>query len=66
VKGRDHSEELGVDGKIILKWMLGKWSGKVWTRVWTGEGVVAGSCQHSNGTSGSINGGEFLDYLSDS
>jgi hypothetical protein len=46
--------------------MLGKWSGKVWTRVWTGEGVVAGSCQHSNGTSGSINGGEFLDYLSDS
>jgi hypothetical protein len=25
---------------------------------------VAGSCEHGNGLSGSINGGEFLDYLS--
>jgi hypothetical protein len=23
-KGRNHSEVLGVDGKIILEWMLGK------------------------------------------
>jgi len=23
-KGRDHSEYLGVDGKIILEWILGK------------------------------------------
>jgi hypothetical protein len=31
VKGRDHSEELGVDGKILLAWILGKQGGKVWT-----------------------------------
>jgi hypothetical protein len=29
--GRDHLEDLGVDGKIILEWILGKQFGKVWT-----------------------------------
>jgi len=24
VKGGDHSEDLGIDGKIILHWILGK------------------------------------------
>jgi hypothetical protein len=24
LKGRDHSEDLGVDGRIILDWILGK------------------------------------------
>jgi hypothetical protein len=28
---KDHSEGLGVDGRIILEWILGKWGGKVWT-----------------------------------
>jgi hypothetical protein len=30
-EGRNHSEDLGVDGKIILEWMLGKQSGMVRT-----------------------------------
>jgi hypothetical protein len=30
MKGRDHSEDLGIDGKIILEWVLGIWGGKVW------------------------------------
>jgi hypothetical protein len=30
-KGRYHSEELGVHGRIILEWILGKYGGKVWT-----------------------------------
>jgi hypothetical protein len=31
LKGRDHLEDLGVDRKIILIWILGENSGKVWT-----------------------------------
>jgi hypothetical protein len=31
LKGRDHSEDLGVSGKIILKWILSKYGEKVWT-----------------------------------
>jgi len=28
LEGRDHYKCLGVDGKIILEWILGKWTGK--------------------------------------
>jgi hypothetical protein len=43
LKGRDHSEELGVDGKIILGWISGKqiakmWTGCVWLRIRTSSG----------------------------
>jgi hypothetical protein len=31
LKGRVHLEDLGVDRKIILKWILEKESGKLWT-----------------------------------
>jgi hypothetical protein len=30
LKGRDYSKDLGVDGKIILEWILGKYGGKLW------------------------------------
>jgi hypothetical protein len=29
LKVRDHSEDIGVDGKIILTWILGKYGGMV-------------------------------------
>jgi hypothetical protein len=30
-----HSEDLGIDGMILLEWMLGKMGGKLWDRcVW--------------------------------
>jgi hypothetical protein len=29
--GRDNSEDVGVDGRIILEWILGKQGGKLWT-----------------------------------
>jgi hypothetical protein len=32
LKGKDLLEDLDVDGKIILEWILGKRSGKVWIR----------------------------------
>jgi hypothetical protein len=25
-----HLEDIGIDGKITLEWISGKWSGKVW------------------------------------
>jgi hypothetical protein len=30
-KGRYHSADLGIDGRMILERILGKWHGKVWT-----------------------------------
>jgi hypothetical protein len=45
LKGKDHSEDLGVDGKIILERMLGKWGGKawigfIWLRIRTSGGLL--------------------------
>jgi hypothetical protein len=31
LKGRDHLEDLAVDGRIILKWILNKWGRRVCT-----------------------------------
>jgi hypothetical protein len=40
VKGRKHSDNLGVDGKIILKLILGYW---VWTGfIWLRKGTAGG------------------------
>jgi hypothetical protein len=45
LKGRDDSEDLGVDGKIILERILGKYDGKAWTafispRIGTSGGLL--------------------------
>jgi hypothetical protein len=31
LKERDHLEDIGIDGKVILEWILGKWDGKEWS-----------------------------------
>jgi hypothetical protein len=42
-KGREHSEDLGIDGKIILELILGKQGGKVWTGcIWLRIGTSSG------------------------
>lgn len=54
-------ENLGLNGGIILKWILGKWD-----RVCgldssgSGYGPVAGFCEHGDGPCGFIKGGDIL------
>jgi hypothetical protein len=42
-EGKNHSEKLGVDGRIILEWMLGKYGGSVWKMeaAWSPETFVS-------------------------
>ena len=42
---RDHLEDPGVDGRIILRWILGNWIGEAWTglnwlRIGTGDSLL--------------------------
>jgi hypothetical protein len=41
----DHSEDPGVDGRIILKWISERldareWTGSIWLRIGTGGGLL--------------------------
>jgi hypothetical protein len=43
LKGRDHLENIDVDGRVILKWILKKYGGRVYTRfIWLGIGTSGG------------------------
>jgi len=46
MRERDHLEDLGIDGKIILKWLFEKWDGEHGLD-WSGsqKGQVAGYCE---------------------
>jgi len=55
---KDHFEDLGLDGRIILKWVIKKW-GRAWTTlIWLRTGQVAGFCKCGNKLLGSIKYGE--------
>jgi hypothetical protein len=30
-RGRDHFEDVGLDRRVIIKWVLKKWNGEAWT-----------------------------------
>jgi hypothetical protein len=59
---RDHLEDPGIDGRIILRWMFRKldvsaWTGLMCLRIGTGDST----CKRGNEPSGSMQCGEFLD-----
>jgi hypothetical protein len=60
LKGRNHLEDLGVDGRKILKWMFGKQVGCGLDESGSGQGPVAGPGEHGNELSDFIKGREFL------
>jgi hypothetical protein len=53
LKGRDHSENLRVDGRIILKWNLSYQGGNMWTGFICVSMKVSGI--NGNATPGSMN-----------
>jgi hypothetical protein len=45
LKERDNFEEAGVDGRITLEWIFrklvgGAWTGLIWLRIGTGDGLL--------------------------
>ena len=63
LRERDHIENLGIDGRIMLKWILKEsvgraWSGFFWLRLGTW-----GDCKKSNEPSGFRKCREFVNWL---
>jgi hypothetical protein len=66
LKGRDHLEDPGIDGRITVECMWGSRVGKCGLDSCdSGQGPIEGCCEHGNELSGSLNGGDFVDQLSD-
>jgi hypothetical protein len=61
IRKGDHLKDPGIDGRIILKWIIEKWDGEHGlSRSFLGQGEV-GCCECGNEPFGSIKCGEFPD-----
>ena len=64
LRERDHLGDPGVDGRIILRWIYGKWDVGVWIgSSWLSIGQVVDTCECGNEPSGYIKCWEFLDWF---
>jgi len=61
LRERDHLEDSGLDGTIMLRWIFRKWDVGVWIGLnWLRIGQVAGTCECGNGPSVFIKCGKLL------
>jgi hypothetical protein len=63
LKGRDHLEDLSVDGRVKLGLRELGWDGLDCFHVAQGQGPVADSCEHINEPSGSVRSMEFFGII---
>ena len=55
LRERDHLESLGVEGKLMLEWILAESAWIAWTGlIGSGRGQLAGYCESGNEISDSI------------
>ena len=59
-EGKNHWGDPDVDGRIILRWIFGKWEGVETGWGWLRIGTDGGTCEYDDELSGSIKCGEFL------
>jgi len=60
VKERVDLEDLGIDRRILLEWILKMWNGRTWTNlILYDQRQVLGCCVCGNGIAGFIQCGSF-------
>lgn len=57
-------EDLAVDGRRVLKWLIEKWGMRAWSGfVWLRMKTSSELCEHVNRSSGYMKGRKYLDQM---
>jgi hypothetical protein len=60
--GKNYLEDLGIDGRVLLKWIVQKWDEEAWTGlICRKERTGGGLCECGDGPPGSIKCGRSRD-----